>query len=118
MFNFRSEVSNCLPDAGHVGKITLIPCANIYKWANAYLKLFRESKVYLDILQRLSRYIIASLEADSPKLSYIGIALNKTHSISWIRHIKLLLHKCCMCMEKLKPGKYIKLANMSECKLL
>lgn len=102
---FRKEIDNCLPGLNNNASITLIPSADLYKWAGPFLKLFKNNAKYTDILQRICRYIIVSLESDNPKLSYIGIALNKTHSLSWIRHIKRLLHTCCLCMEKLKPGK-------------
>lgn len=56
-----------------------------------------------DRLENLCRYLLASIESESPKLSYIGVALNKDNSLSWIRHIKQLLFKCCCLMDTLKP---------------
>lgn len=72
------------------------------------LKLFRDNGEYTERLQRLGRYLIASLESENPKFSYIGVALNKSVSLSWIKHIKLLLHKCCIYLEKLKPGRLLR----------
>merc|ERR1719391_85658 len=36
------------------------------------------------------RYIVTSLDSDSPKVSYIGVFLSKAHSVAWISHIKQL----------------------------
>lgn len=88
-------------------KIELKPSIVVYSASCRFLSLFKEqSQSHTDRLERLCRYLLASLDAESPKLSYIGVALNKELSISWIRHIKQLLYKCCVCMEKLKPGKH------------
>lgn len=109
--SFRSELDAFLPkDACEVAdsKIELKPCIEVYNAACRFLSLFNEqSQSHTDRLERLCRYLLASLESESPKLSYIGVALNKELSISWIRHIKQLLYKCCVCMEKLKPGELL-----------
>lgn len=52
---------------------------------------------------RLCRYLVATLELDSPKLSYVGVALNKTHVLRWISHMNDILWKCCECLEELRP---------------
>ena len=49
------------------------------------------------------RYLIASLEQESPKLSCVGVALNKEHAVSWINHLKKVLELCLCMMEQLKP---------------
>lgn len=54
-------------------------------------------------LENLCRYLLASIESESPKMSYIGVALNKDHSLAWIRHMKQLLYKCCALMDTFKP---------------
>lgn len=87
-------------------EIVLKPSVDVYHATSRFLSLFKEkSTAYSERLEHLCRYLLASLESENPKLSYIGVALNKDHSIAWIRHIKLLLYRCCTCMEKLKPGK-------------
>lgn len=89
------------------GEIVLKPSTKVYYASCRFLSLFKEqSPMYTERLERLCRYLLASLESESPKLSYIGVALNKDLSITWIRHMKLLLYKCCICMEKLKPGMF------------
>ena len=41
-------------------------------------------------MERVLKYIVASLDLDSPKASYIGVFLVKEHSVAWIAHIKQL----------------------------
>lgn len=106
----RSELDNLLlmnsTDAPANNEIPLKHSIDVYFAASRFLSLFKEkSTAYSERLERLCRYLLASLESENPKFSYIGVALNKELSITWIRHIKLLLYKCCVCMEKLKPGK-------------
>jgi ubiquitin-protein ligase E3 B len=62
-----------------------------------------EDEEHRERLENLWRYILASLESESPKLSYVGVALNKDHSLSWIRHVKQLLLQCCLMMDSLEP---------------
>lgn len=62
--------------------------------------------IYTDRLQRLARYLVASLDSDSCNISYVGVALDKAHSVSWIKHIKEFLRRCLDCIETLKPGIY------------
>lgn len=86
-------------------EIELKSCTEVYYAASRFLSLFKEkSAAYSERLEHLCRYLLASLESENPKFSYIGVALNKDLSVAWIRHIKVLLYKCCVCMEKLKPG--------------
>ncbi|XP_059616047.1 ubiquitin-protein ligase E3B [Phlebotomus argentipes] len=82
-------------------------CFQVYSVASRFLtRLNEHDPDHRDRLERLCRYLVASLDSDSPKTSYIGVALNKEYSLSWIKHLKLLLHKCCVCMEMLKPEKH------------
>lgn len=54
-------------------------------------------------LERLCRYLRSSINSESPKLSYVAVALNKDYSLLWIKHMKKLLYKCCVVLEQLKP---------------
>lgn len=55
------------------------------------------------ISRLVTRYLVSSLESDSIKLSYIGVALNKEHAIAWIAHVKDILWKCCCYLDGLRP---------------
>lgn len=63
---------------------------------------------FRDRVERLCKYLIRSVEtSDSAKFSYVGVALNKKHSLDWIRHIKIFLGRCCDCLELLKPESHV-----------
>lgn len=42
-------------------------------------------------LEKVARLLVQSLEEESPKKSYVGVALNKDHALAWISHMKTLL---------------------------
>lgn len=102
----RFEFDQLIPESLDIStNVTeLKPCIDVYHASSRFLVQFVKAKhLYYDRLERLCRYLIASLESESPKTSFIGVALNKDLSIPWIRHIKLLLYECCEHMQKLKP---------------
>lgn len=105
---YRAELDILLPPNNKDGvnaEIELKSCTEVYYAASRFLSLFKEKSIaYSERLEHLCRYLLTSLESEVPKFSYIGVALNKDLSVAWIRHIKKLLYKCCVCMEKLKPG--------------
>jgi ubiquitin-protein ligase E3 B len=102
---FRSDFDTLFPADGPK-EPELKPCLDVYHCACRFLlqwKSDKENELHKERLERLCRYLLASLASDSPKLSYIGVALNKEYSLFWIRHIKKLLYKCCVIIETLKP---------------
>lgn len=48
-----------------------------------------------------------TLDSESPKLSYVGVALNKAHYISWIGQMKSILYQCMVGLEGLRPERTI-----------
>lgn len=113
IIDFSSASSNdfdtLLPPVTNPSKdIELKSALQIYQAASHFLLQWKDRdssdcSANQDRLERLCRYLIASLESDSPKTSYIGVALNKDHSLAWIRHIKKLLYRCCTAVERLRP---------------
>lgn len=92
------------PDVALAHGLELKSSVDVYCVASRFVSRFDEnSSEHADRLEKLCRYLIASLNSENPKTSYIGVALNKELSIPWIRHVKLLLYLCCECMKKLKP---------------
>ncbi|KAF2900658.1 hypothetical protein ILUMI_05537 [Ignelater luminosus] len=83
-------------------KSVLKPAIQIYYQVKRLLLIFNKTRDR-DRFDRLCRYLIASLESDSPKISYVGVALNKEHVMQWISHINDVLWKCCDYLEELKP---------------
>jgi ubiquitin-protein ligase E3 B len=49
------------------------------------------------------RYIISSLEQESPKMSCIGVSLNKDLAVAWIHHIKKIMEIALCYLEHLNP---------------
>lgn len=57
--------------------IELKPSLQVYHVATRFILLWDENKVeHRERLERLCRYLIASLDSDLAKTSYIGVALN------------------------------------------
>lgn len=96
-----------MTEANGNAEIELKPSLQVYHAASHYLmvvwKTEKDCEDDRERIERLCRYLLASIESESAKLSYIGVALNKDHSLSWIRHMKQLLFKCCSIMDTLKP---------------
>lgn len=100
---FRNDFEVAVPDVlegDH--KPTLKPALQIYCQSKRLLLIFNKKRDR-EKLDKLCRYLIATLESDSPKFSYVGVALNKEHVIQWISHINVILWKCCDYLEELKP---------------
>jgi len=85
--------------------IELKPSVQAYQAASHLLLLwkFNGTDDDRDKLVAMCRYMLVSIESESPKMSYIGVALNKDHSLLWITHMKKFLLKCCHLMDSLKP---------------
>lgn len=66
-------------------------CAlEIYRHSRRLLWVF-EKRRDGERFERLCRRLVKSLESDSPKLSYVGLALVKDHVIGWIAHTNRIL---------------------------
>lgn len=107
--SYSNEFNELIPltEANSNNNIELKPSLQVYHAASHYLLITWKTEQQNDDdrerLENLCRYLLKSIDSDSPKLSYIGVALNKEHSLSWIRHIKQLLFKCCSLLDSLKP---------------
>ena len=68
----------------------------LFKAVRRYQMICRlqvSNELEFDRLDKLARVLILSLDHDDPKKSYVGVALNKDHALSWISHMKTLLSK-------------------------
>lgn len=81
--------------------IQLKPVLQVYKHISHFLFVFKANRDQLRI-EKLCRYLSKSLDSESPKLSYVGVALNKDHYIAWISQIKTVLHHCMTGLENLR----------------
>ncbi|CAH2073385.1 unnamed protein product, partial [Iphiclides podalirius] len=82
--------------------IDLIPALDVYRVTCRFFLVFKQHRDRKRF-ERLCKYIVQSLHSESVKLSYVGVFLNKEYSLRWIAHIKMLLYKCCLYLEELKP---------------
>lgn len=103
-FSSRQEFNAAIPDIedDSTTKPALRPALQIYHYACKLLLIWRKERDK-EIFAKLCRYIVVTLESDSPKVSYVGLALNKEHVIRWISHINDLLWKCCEYLKDLRP---------------
>jgi ubiquitin-protein ligase E3 B len=55
-------------------------------------------------LHKLCSYILTSMESDHPKMWYVSVALDKDHSVNWMKQVKWLLLTISKTLTNLKPG--------------
>lgn len=80
----------------------LKPALQVYHHACRLLLVWRQERDQ-ERFSRLCRYLVVTLESESPKISYVGVSLSKDHAVTWISHMKDILWKCCIYLENLKP---------------
>lgn len=103
-FVCRDEFDKTIPDIPEdtTTKPNYIPAVDIYRQSYRLLLIWRKDRDKERFL-KLCRYLVSTLDLDSPKLSYVGMALNKEYVLRWISHMNELLWKCCEYIEDLKP---------------
>jgi len=85
----EQDFQESFPDIGDNGSIkSHKPSLEIYKSAKKFMYFVGSKNV--DQFEVMLKYIVASLENLNPKTSYIGVFLDKKHSLAWIEHIKQL----------------------------
>lgn len=97
-----------------------VPAVKLYQIASVFVKYcdIEKREDNRERLEQLCKYLVATLDLESPKFSYIGVFLNKELSIQWIQHIKMLLYKVCVVLQQLRPEIYrdsIQLATCLHC---
>ncbi|XP_031633288.1 ubiquitin-protein ligase E3B [Contarinia nasturtii] len=99
-----AALDDILPPNTKMPEMVLKANVDVYYAVNRFLKISREnSDAYSERLQQVCRYLSKSLDSENSNLSYIGIALNNDLDKAWTQHIELLLYKCCVQMENLRP---------------
>ncbi|XP_060527674.1 ubiquitin-protein ligase E3B [Cylas formicarius] len=101
--NILEEFDSVVPELPeNFTKQQLKPALEIYHQSLRLLIIWRKERDK-ERFAKLCRYLVASLDSDSPKFSYVGVALNKEHVIKWISHMNNILWKCCDYLNDLKP---------------
>ncbi|CAH1155824.1 unnamed protein product [Phaedon cochleariae] len=83
-------------------KLQFKPAVEIYHQTLRLLLIWRKSRDK-ERFPKLCHYIVATLDSDSPKFSYVGVALNKDYVLRWISHMNDILWICCEYLNDLKP---------------
>lgn len=99
---FSKEFDETIPTFGEGVKPTLLPSIQVYRQASRLFIVWQKGRD-VESFVKFCRYLILSLESESPKLSYVGIALNKDYVLNWICHMNKVLWKCCELLDDLKP---------------
>lgn len=102
---FRREFDSVLK-AGSGGEEAAVPVAT------SALEVFCASRKFLFTFQpgpdkerfeRLCRYIVASMDADTLQESYVSVALSREHTVLWIQQLKGILGNCCGYLKDIRP---------------
>lgn len=100
-----TEFDAIIPDVkSDQENVEFAAASDVYHVACRFLSQFRiNDSDHLERFEKLCRYLNACIEAETPKVSYISLALNKSYGLQWIKHIKQMLWICCQIIETLKP---------------
>lgn len=80
--------------------------------ASSVLEVFCASRKFLFTFQpgpdkerfeRLCRYIVASMDADTLQESYVSVSLVREHAVLWIQQLKAILGHCCGYLRDMRP---------------
>lgn len=80
--------------------INLVPAQHIFNIASRFVKIFHRKKDSKRF-EVFTRYLLASMNSDNLKLSYVSCGTNKLLTIHWIRHMKNVGHIACQLLESL-----------------
>lgn len=98
----RKDFDDFIVNISDTEKPVLIPAIQVFHQAYRFLIIWQKERDR-ERFAKLCHYLITSLDSDSPKLSYVGMALSKEYVLKWISHINDLLWKCCEYLDELKP---------------
>lgn len=80
----------------------LKPANDIFHQSLKLLLIWRKERDS-DRFSNFCKYLIATLDSDSPKFSYVGVALGKESVLRWISHMNEILWICCEYLNGLRP---------------
>lgn len=80
-FIFRTEFDAIIPDVkSDQENVEFAAASDVYHVACRFLSQFRiNDSDHLERFEKLCRYLNACIEAETPKVSYISLALNKSY---------------------------------------
>uniref|UniRef100_A0A0P4WEM7 Ubiquitin-protein ligase E3B n=1 Tax=Scylla olivacea TaxID=85551 RepID=A0A0P4WEM7_SCYOL len=80
----------------------LPPALDAFHRITEFIKIFR-LKTDGKRFEILTRYLLASMDSDNIKLTYVSCGMNKDLTLQWIHQIKDILFACCGILEELQP---------------
>lgn len=107
------DFDRCFPagsaSADESAQLRLQPSAVVcFRAARLYWRFHPEAaQKQSERLERLCRYILASLSVSQASGTYIGVALNKECALPWIEHMRGVLSQCSARLERVR----LELAN-------
>lgn len=79
MFLYREEFDSKIPEVPEdLAKVQYEPAIEIYSQTLRLLLIWNKDRDKCRFA-KLCQYLVATLPNDSPKISYVGVALNKDH---------------------------------------
>ncbi|XP_076674056.1 ubiquitin-protein ligase E3B isoform X3 [Andrena cerasifolii] len=93
---------NFLNDGRTETNLQLKTALYMYKIIFKFLLVYKKERDQ-ERIEKLCRYLVLTLDSESPETSYVGLLLNKDHYISWILQMKRLLLYCLTGLDNLKP---------------
>lgn len=101
--NILQEFDDTIPTVPeNIFKLQLKPANDIFHQSLKLLLIWRKERDS-DRFSNFCKYLIATLDSDSPKFSYVGVALGKESVLRWISHMNEILWICCEYLNGLRP---------------
>ncbi|XP_072380057.1 ubiquitin-protein ligase E3B [Diabrotica undecimpunctata] len=101
--NILEDFDEAIPHTPEdISKIQYKPANEIFHHALKLLFIWKKERDK-ERFAKLCRYLVATLNSDSLKISYVGVAFNKQTVIRWISHMNEILWNCCGYLNDLKP---------------
>lgn len=80
-FVYREDFEKTIPEVTEdLTKVIYKPAVEVYRQTLRLLLIWKKERDKERFVQ-LCRYLVATLDCDSPKFSYVGVALSKDHVI-------------------------------------
>ncbi|WAR01504.1 UBE3B-like protein [Mya arenaria] len=82
------------------------PGVEVYKLLRGYLFL-SPHQPEIQSFEIVCRYLLASMDSDDIKVSYVSVSLLKEFVLPWIQQVKDILWRCVLVLKQLKPESYV-----------
>lgn len=87
------------------------PALEVYKILKGFLFTYSETSSSQG-LEIVCRYLLATMDSDNLKVSYVSVALLKDFVLLWIQQVKDILWKCVTCLKHIRPENHVEVRVM------